>query len=91
MALPPHHSGRCVAGTFLRRIRKDAAISRRQLADILGVSQEIIGRLERKPNKRLELLFAAARACGYEIRALRVDAAMTRERVQAATGENHET
>lgn len=61
-----------VVGPFVRAIRVEAGLTQAQLALILGVPHDLICRLERHPLKRAELIFAAARACGYEIRAVRV-------------------
>jgi len=54
----------------LRELRKDREFSQEQLADVLGIGQEGVSRLEHRPDIRLSTLQSYVKALGGTLRVI---------------------
>lgn len=63
------HPSRYPIWSLLRRARKEAGLSQRQLAELAGTSQAAIARYEKaRVMPDLATLFRLLRACGFDLR-----------------------
>lgn len=84
---------------LLRQARQSAGLTQAQLAKLLGTSQPLVARLERRgANPTWETLERALRATGHEIQlapmnrpATEIDVAQLRERLAMSPGERLRT
>jgi transcriptional regulator with XRE-family HTH domain len=56
-----------MSDSSLRTIRKALGLTQVDLADILGLTQAAVSKMEKRTNQSLEVFIAMAKAKGYEL------------------------